>query len=138
MQNLLKRFSCKDGAEGMAAPGTTPERFVMVGADSDAAPTGEHRTCRKNMVERNARVRSGFSAVVGAGRATGNRTTVSDSDRELVRLYTRFRGSGELGFGLHRVEGSGGNHGSGVYRSFTVQNGGVGTGSGTGVARTWH
>ena len=39
--NLLEFFSFRvGGAEGMAAPGTAPERFVMVGADSDAAPSG--------------------------------------------------------------------------------------------------
>jgi hypothetical protein len=38
MKTSSKVQLSKHGVEGMAAPGTAPERFVMVGADSDAVP----------------------------------------------------------------------------------------------------
>jgi hypothetical protein len=119
----------------MAAPGTAPERFVMVGADSDAAPSGEHRTCRKKY-GRAERARSfGFRAVIAAESRHGQ---LNDCIRfrqgpgAAIYAVQGFRGVGVQG-----SRGSGGQEVTGVQGftgGFTVQTGGRGLGIGLGTA----
>ena len=102
----------------MAAPGTAPERFVMVGADSDAARFDRALSVPKKY-GRAERARSfRISWVVAARSRQGHLIDRIRFRRDLVRQLRGSGVQGTRGSGFTGFRGSGGNGGSGVYRRF--------------------